>query len=298
MRWIRDIKPDSEISRLFKQALLVTLLGNALLAGVKSFVAYISGSSAIYADAINSVSDVLYSILLVLGLRLSQQPPDISHPQGHSRFEPFAALLVTISMTVAGVEAVRASVARFIQGGAAIELGWPVLAMAVSVTIKVFMFIFVRKIADRVSSPGLGAAAKDNLSDVITSLAAFLGILGSNIISPLLDPVAGIFVAFWIFKNVWITAKENLGYLTGAGADEDLRKKLLSTVQGIKGVEDVHHIITEYVGPRLVVEMHINIDGDITLNQAHTISDQAAEELEKLPEVDRAYVHVEPKGYN
>ena len=297
MRWIRDIKPDSEISRQFKMALSVTLLGNILLAGIKSFVAFQSGSSAIYADAINSASDVLYSILLVLGLWLSQRPPDISHPQGHSRFEPFAALIVTISMTVAGAEAVRASVARFIEGGAAIELGLPAAAMAVSVTIKVLMFLFVRKIADRVSSPGLGAAARDNLSDVVASLAAFLGILGSNFISPLLDPVAGIFVAGWIFKNVWITAKENLGYLTGAGADEGLREKLLSTVQAIKGVENVHHIIAEYEGPRLVVEMHINTDGGITLHQAHAISDQAAEALEKLPEVDRAYVHVEPNNH-
>lgn len=298
MRWIRDFKPDSETSRQFRKALLVTLFGNLLLAGIKGFVALQSGSSAIYADAINSASDVLYSILLVLGLWLSQQPPDISHPQGHSRFEPFAALIVTISMSIAGAEAVRASIVRFIGGGSAIDLGWPSVALAVSVGFKVLMYLFVRKIAFRVSSPGLSAAARDNLSDVFTSLGAFLGILGSRLISPLLDPLAGLFVAFWIFKNVWVTAHENLGYLTGAGANEVLREKLLSTVKLVKGVENVHHVITEYVGPRLVVEMHINIDGGNSLQYTHAISDQVAEELEKLPEVDRAYVHVEPNGHN
>ncbi len=297
MRLIRDFEPKSELSRQFRQALVITLVGNFLLAVVKSIAARMSGSSAIYADAINSISDVLYSILLVIGLWLSQQPPDISHPQGHSRFEPFAALIVTISMAAAGVEAVRSSIARFLEGGAPISLDWPSLALIFGIVIKVFMFTSVTKIGKKIASPGISAAARDNLSDVFTTLAAFIGILGSNFISPLLDPLAGLFVALWIFKNVWTTAKENMRYLTGGGANEDLRQKLVEAVQEIVGVENIHHIITDYAGPKLVVEMHINADGDISLNRSHAICDQATAALENLPEVDRAYVHVEPLGH-
>ncbi|HUV16619.1 MAG TPA: cation diffusion facilitator family transporter [Pelolinea sp.] len=297
MHWIRDFQPNSNVSRQFRQALIITLIGNLFLAGIKSGAAYLSGSTALYADAINSISDVLYSILLVIGLWLSQRPPDISHPQGHSRFEPFVALVVTASMTYAGFEALRASIERFISGGASIELGWALLALLISVILKALMYYFVRNIGRRLFSPGLKAAAKDNLSDVVTSITAFLGILGSNFINPLLDPVAGIIVALWIFRTVVFTARENLGYLTGAGADEELRTLLFDTVKSINGVEDIHHIITEYAGPKLIVEMHINVDGEKTLNQSHTICDQATEKLEKLPEVDRAYVHVEPLGH-
>ncbi|MDP2965041.1 MAG: cation diffusion facilitator family transporter [Pelolinea sp.] len=297
MRLIRDYEPHSELSRQFRHALVITLAGNVLLAIVKSIAARMSGSSAIYADAINSISDVLYSILLVIGLWLSQQPPDISHPQGHSRFEPFAALIVTISMAIAGAEAVRASIARFMEGGASISLGWPSLALILGIVIKALMFTSVSKIGKKIASPGISAAARDNLSDVFTTLAAFLGILGSNLISPLLDPLAGLFVGLWIFRSVWMTAKENMGYLTGAGADEAMRKKLVDTVQQIEGVENIHHIITDYAGPKLVVEMHINADGEISLNQSHALCDQATAALEKLPEVDRAYVHVEPIGH-
>jgi cation diffusion facilitator family transporter len=159
------------------------------------------------------------------------------------------------------------------------------------------MFVIVNRIGKKVNSPGLGAAARDNLGDVFTSLAAFFGILGSNYLNPLLDPLAGVFVALWIFRNVWTTAKENLNYLTGAGADDVLREKLINSVQQIKGVENIHHIVTEYTGPKLVVEMHINADGGLTLNQSHALCDLATEALEKLPEVDRAYVHVEPTGH-
>jgi cation diffusion facilitator family transporter len=201
-------------------------------------------------------------------------------------------------MTFAGYHALRTSVERFLTGGASIELSWAVLALIFSVLIKAMMYLVIRRAGRDLSSPGLMAAAKDNLSDVVTSLAAFFGILGSGLLSPLLDPGAGIVVALWIFRSVVFTARENLGYLTGAGADEKLRVKILETVQSIEGVENVHHIITEYAGPKLVVEMHINVNGEITLNHSHEISDKAIEELEKLPEVDRAYVHVEPIGYS
>jgi len=297
MRLIRDYEPKSELSRQFRHALVITLAGNVLLAIVKGIAARMSGSSAIYADAINSISDVLYSILLVIGLWLSQQPPDITHPQGHSRFEPFAALIVTISMAVAGAEAFRSSVARFMEGGSSIALDWPSLALIFGIVIKVFMFNSVSKIGKKIASPGISAAARDNLSDVFTTIAAFIGILGSNFLTPLLDPLAGLFVAIWIFKNVWTTAKENMRYLTGAGADEELRQKLVDAVQEIEGVENIHHIITDYAGPKLVVEMHINADGEISLNESHAICDKATIALETLPEVDRAYVHVEPIGH-
>lgn len=297
MRWIREPQPDDGTSRLFKRALILTLLGNISLALIKSAASYFSKSTAVYADAINSLSDVLYSFLLVIGLSLSQRPPDMSHPQGHSRFEPFAALLVTFSMGVAGVEALRASINRFLEGGSSITLDFAMVALLLSVFIKGLMFKLIHDIGDRLSSPSLNAAAKDNISDVITSLAALLGIIGSNTISPLTDPIAGALVAVWIFRSVWQTAKENLGYLTGAGADPELRQRIYDTVKNIQGVADVHHIITDYAGPKLVVEMHINADGNMTLNQAHAIVDQATEQLENMPEIDRAYIHVEPLGH-
>jgi len=120
--------------------MLITFFSNLVLAGLKLAAAYFSGSSAIYADAINSVSDVLYSILLIIGLWLSRRPPDISHPQGHSRFEPFAALIVTLSMAFAGYEALRASIQRFLEGGASIVFGLPAAALFLSITVKAFMF--------------------------------------------------------------------------------------------------------------------------------------------------------------
>src|SRR5512136_831182 len=127
MRWVRDYKPQPAVGKLYSRALWITVGGNVFLAALKAIAAYLSGSIALYADAANSISDVLYSLLMVLGLWMAQRPPDLSHPQGHSRYEPLVGLMVSFSMAFAGYEAGRASLERFLAGGIAIEPGLPTI---------------------------------------------------------------------------------------------------------------------------------------------------------------------------
>lgn len=297
MQWVRDYLPQPKTARLYRTALLITVCGNVLLAGSKGLVAYLSGSVALFADAANSISDVVYSLLMVLGLWMAQRPPDLSHPQGHGRFEPLVGLVVTASMTYAGFEAARASLERFASGGIAIEPGLPLLVLIFSAGIKTGMYFSIVSIARRVNSPTLKTTARDNISDVLTSMAALAGTVGSTLLSPLADPIAGIMVAGWIFRNAFIAGRENLGFLTGAGASEELRQQVVMRAKSIKGVRDVHFASVEYVGPKLVADLHINLDGDLSLERAHAISDQVIAAVEELPDVDRVYVHLEPLGW-
>ncbi|GAP22050.1 cation diffusion facilitator family transporter [Leptolinea tardivitalis] len=298
MQSIRTQKSKPGEQALYRTALIITLCGNTLLVAIKWAAAYFSGSVALLADTANSASDVLYSLMMVLGIWMSQRPPDSSHPQGHSRFEPLVGLMITFSMTFAGYAAVRASIERFLEGGKAIELGLPTFVLLLAAGIKAGMFVWIRNIANKLHSPTLATTATDNLSDVLTSTAAFVGIAGSDFIHPLADPVAGILVALWIFRAAFMAARDNLGFLTGAGAPEELRQNLVAAAESVPGVMHVHHAITEYSGPRLVVDMHINVDGNMPLNQVHEICDQVIERLEEFPEVDRAYVHIEPEGWD
>jgi cation diffusion facilitator family transporter len=109
-----------------------------------------------------------------------------------------------------------------------------------------------------------------------------------------MDPIAGVLVALWIFKSAFEAGKENFAFLTGAGASDELREEIIEVVKNVEGVEAVHHMMSDYVGPKLVVDVHINLPGDKTLDEVHAISDRVIETLEEMPEVDRAYVHVEP----
>ncbi|OQA23206.1 MAG: Ferrous-iron efflux pump FieF [Chloroflexi bacterium ADurb.Bin360] len=294
MQWVRDITPDAARQHLYRRAILITLIGNLTLAVGKGIAAYYSDSVALYADAVNSASDVLYSLLMILGLWMAMQPPDLSHPQGHSRFEPLVGLAVAIAMTYAGYEAGRAAIERFLSGGSPVEPGLPTLVLLLSGALKAGMYFMMRRIALSVASPALAATARDNLSDVITSGAAFLGVYGSRFLHPLLDPVAGALVALWIFRAAVEAAHENLKYLTGAGASPELREEIAAVAGKVPGVLRVHQVITEYVGPQLVADLHINVDGHISLDAAHHIADTVQAAVEAVHEVDRAYIHVEP----
>jgi len=297
MRLVRDYHPQQNQNKRYRNAILITLGGNILLAASKGIVAAISGSAAIYADAANSISDVVYSLLMVAGLWVAIQPPDLSHPQGHSRFEPLVGLIVTFSMAFAGFEAAKNAYLRYTAGGESVELGLPMLVLIVSALCKTGMFLSIRKIAQKLYSPTLSTAAKDNLSDVLTSLAAFVGVLASNWIHPLADPIAGFLVALWIFRQAFLAGRDNLGFLTGKSAKPEEVQAFIQAAEEIPGVIKVHHIMSDYVGPRLVLDLHINVEGQKTLNEVHEISDRVINRLQEFPEVDRVYVHVEPDDW-
>ena len=298
MQWVRNYNANPEQNRSYRVALFLTLGGNLVLAVAKGIVAWLSGSAAVYADAANSVSDVIYSVLMVLGLWMALRPPDLSHPQGHSRYEPLVGLVVTASMAFAGFEAARNAVDRYTQNALdPITLDLPVIILLASALIKFFMYLSISRISRRILSPTLATTARDNLSDVLASLAAFLGVLGSNLIHPLADPIAGFIVALWIFRNAFLAGRENLSFLTGRGASMDEVKAFIDAAEEVPGVLKVHHIMTEYAGPRLVIDLHINVDGQTTLQVSHEISDEVIHKLESFPNVDRVYVHVEPHDW-
>ena len=297
MQWVRKQSINVEQNKLYRKAMVITLAGNVLLAFIKALVAYFTGSVALYADAANSISDVIYSIMMAWGLWVSQQPADHNHPQGHLRFEPIVGMLVTLSMTFAGIEAARAAFTRLATGGLAISPGLPTLVLLVSAFVKLLMYFYIRTIAQSVNSPALRSASRDNLADVATSVTAFLGAGLSSFIHPLLDPIGGILVSAWIFKNAYDAGRENFAYLTGAGTSKEQCEHFVAIARAVKGVDDVHHLMTEFVGPKLVLDMHVNVDGNLTLNESHAIADNVIDALENLPDVDRAYVHVEPHGW-
>jgi len=237
---------------------------------------------------------MLYSLLMAVGLYLAQQPADEGHPQGHSRFEPLVGVFIATMMAAAGFVALCESVLRFLSGATAIEPGWPTAVLVGGMLLKVGMYRLVERIGRLAHSPAIRASARDNLADVLTSAAALLGVLGSRFINPLFDPAAGVIVSLWIFRAAWGILYENLGYLTGRGAPPELVAQIVTAATVVPGVLGVHQVIADHVGPQVRVDIHIDVDGEMTLYQAHTIADRVQAQVEALPAVDLAFIHVEP----
>ncbi|MBD3375133.1 cation diffusion facilitator family transporter [candidate division KSB1 bacterium] len=295
---IRTDAPDPARQALYRRAIYIAIGGNAILAIAKGLLAWLSGSSAVFSDAANSFSDMLYSLLMGLGLYLSQQPPDESHPQGHSRFEPLVSLFIALAMLSAGATALWQSIQRFLSDARPIDPFWPTIVLLLSALAKVVMYVLVKKIGEKSNSPAIRASARDNLADILTSLAALVGVLGSRFLWPALDPVAGVLVALWIFRATWEIMGENLGYLTGRGAPKELTQQIASIASDVPGVINAHRVVADYVGPQLRVDMHIDVNPQITLEYAHEIAEDVRERIEQMIEVDLVFVHVEPAHKN
>jgi len=294
IRSVRSEKSDPEKRVTYRNAVLVALSGNFLLALTKGVLAWLTGSSAIFSDAANSISDTFYSLLMGFGLYLSQRPADHSHPQGHSRFEPFVSLVIATAMGFAGITAIWESFQRFIEGASTISPGLPTVVLTGAVLLKVVMFRIVWRLGRRVNSPAIKASARDNLADVLTSTTALGGVWGSKLIHPYFDPSLGIVIGLWIIRAAGKTAVENLGYLAGRGASPELISKIKTIASQIPEIKNVHRIIADYVGPRVRVDMNIEVDGDVPLKDVHAIVELLKGKVENLPDVDLVFIHVEP----
>lgn len=285
---------DPAIQRLYSRASVIAIVGNVGLLAAKGWVARISGSSAIYADAANSASDVVYSLLAVVGLWLALRPPDANHPHGHRRIEPLVSLLIGAMMTLAAVEAARTGITTWVQGAVPILSLWALLVPVATVALKGAMFLAVRSLARRAHSSVLAAAAQDNLADVVSSALALVGVGLSRLVAPVADPLAALVVSLWILRAAWSVLSESWQQLTGGAPTAELSAAIIHAVLAVPGVLDADRVIVDHVGPEVRADIHIKMAGATTVNESHRVSHRVREAVEALPGVDHAFIHVEP----
>lgn len=279
--------------RLYVQASVATILGNLGLLLAKGLAVHISRSSAIYADAANSASDVAYSLFMGLGLWLSLRPADASHPHGHRRIEPLVGMLIGGTMGLAGVQALRTGINTWREGTRTVLSTWPVVILVGAGLIKWVMYLAVRRIAQKVASSALHASARDNLSDVVASGMALAGAVGSRYLFAA-DPLAALLVSLWILRGAWGVLWESLRQLTGGAPSPELAQAVINEAHGVPGVLNVHRVILHYAGPEVNVDIHVQTDGHLSLYETHGVSHAVREAVEALGQIDHVYVHVEP----
>jgi cation diffusion facilitator family transporter len=294
IRYVRPNKVDSVRLRLYRRAIWIAVLGNGTLVLAKGAAAWLSGSTALLATAVDSASDLVYTLFMAWGLWRSQQPADESHPQGHTRIEPVVSVVIALMMGLAGLEVVRRAIDGLRGQPATFAWGLPAAVLTGSALVKVIMYLSVRRLGKEARSPAIMASAKDNLADVFSAGTALVGVLAASWVHPLADPLAGLAVSVWIFRNALGILVENLGYLTGRAAEPELVERIYAAASHVDGVEGVHRVIADYVGPQVRAELHVNVDGEISFQEAHRISNAVRDAVEVLDEVDLAFVHLEP----
>jgi cation diffusion facilitator family transporter len=275
---------------------IIILAANGALALAKAGVFVESGSLAVGSEAVNSFTDTAYSLIIVGGLYLTTKPPDFEHPHGHERIEPFVSLFVALGIFAAGAIVLWRATSSLWTGDIAVARGPPaVIVLGLSAGVKYSLYRYCLQAAVERRSPALRATALDNRNDIFASGAALLGVVGAAAGYPILDPLAAVVVALFVLYTGVEVVRDNVDYLVGAAPPDDLRTEILERALGHPEVQGAHDVVAHYVGPEIDVSLHIEVEGNQTLLEAHDIETEIIESIGAIPEIDDVFVHVDPK---
>ncbi len=269
------------------------------------FVAGIVGhSAAMVADAVHSLSDFVTDIIVLVFVRISGKPTDKSHEYGHGKYETLATTLIGLALLIVAVGIVYSALTKIIawaQGGTLEAPGMLALwAALLSIILKEAVFHYSMVQARKLKSQAVEANAWHHRSDALSSIGTAIGIGGAIFLGErwtVLDPMAGIIVGLFIIKVAIDLLRNGIGDLMEHSLPDEVESEILQLAGSIPGVTEPHDLHTRRIGNHYAIELHILMDDDISLREAHNKSEEVENILrEHYGKETHISVHVEPKS--
>jgi cation diffusion facilitator family transporter len=279
--------------KLGERGAIISILAYLCLSALKLMIGYTANSEALKADGLNNATDIVASIAVLIGLRLSQKPADQDHPYGHWKAETVASLVASFIMMAVGLQVLYGAVMSVFEGkqeSPDLLSAWTGIFCA---AIMYFVYRYNKKLGEKIKSQAVIAAAKDNLSDALVSIGIAIGIIGSQFSLPWLDPLAAVVVGFLICKTAWDIFREASHHLTD-GFDEQEIQAFKETTLSLYGVKGVKEIKARNYGNNTVVDIVILVNSNLDIRDAHDISTKVENILMNKHDVYNVHVHVEP----
>ncbi|MFP3126603.1 cation diffusion facilitator family transporter [Ectobacillus funiculus] len=279
--------------KMGERGAVISIIAYICLSALKLFIGYTFHSEALKADGLNNTTDIIASLAVLIGLKLSQKPADEDHPYGHRKAETVASMVASFIMIAVGIQVLYEAITSvFSERNESPDLisAWTGLFSA---TIMYFIYRYNRNLARKINSQSVMAAAKDNLSDAWVSIGTAIGIIGSQFDLPWLDPLTAVIVGGLICKTGWDIFREASLHLTD-GFDQKEIELYTETVKNVFGVKGVKNIRARNYGNHTVVDVVILVNSNLDIRNAHDISTQVENVLSQKHDVYDAHVHVEP----
>lgn len=283
----------------------VTLVGSVanLLLLIFKFVAGIVGhSAAMLADAVHSLSDFVTDIIVLVFVRISSKPEDEGHDYGHGKYETLATAIIGIILVLVGFgifwNGVQ-SIWSFLQGESLSEPGMLALVAAVvSIVVKELLYQYTVLRGKSLNSQAVVANAWHHRSDALSSIGTAVGIGGAILLGPawrVLDPIAAVVVSGFIMKVAVQLLIPCLDELLEKSLPAEVENKIVETILSFPGVSSPHHLRTRRIGSNYAIEVHVRMDGRISLEEAHHTATQIELKLKELfGKKTHVGIHVEP----
>ncbi|MBW4508642.1 MAG: cation diffusion facilitator family transporter [Scytonematopsis contorta HA4267-MV1] len=281
---------------IVRKVLIITLLLNLFVMGLKAVVGYWTGSLSLIADALHSVTDSANNVLGLIASRFSSPYPDREHPYGHLKFEAVGALGISAFLGIACFEILQGAIERIINGGNPVRISAPELWLLLIVLgVNIFVAFYERGVGKRVGSAILIADSQHTMSDIWVTISVIAGLIGVFLGYQWLDVVLSFPVALMVFWSGWSVLKENLPWLVDQMAIAP--EIIYEIVMEVPGVINCHDIASRgVVGRQMFIEMHL-IVGATEVDRAHEITEAVEAKLEERFSPVRILIHVEPSSY-
>ncbi|MEJ2613341.1 MAG: cation diffusion facilitator family transporter, partial [Ignavibacteriaceae bacterium] len=261
---------------------------------IKGIVGIYSNSIAVISDAINSLNDIIASAAILYGVKISLKNPDEEHQFGHNAAQPIAVFLIALFAGIVGIEVIKASIERILHPYITHVTPEVYVVLVITIIIKLILMQYQSRIGKKYKSPGLKASAVDSMNDVLASSLSIIGVIGVQLGLRYIDGISGILIALFIFRSGYKIAKENIDYLMGKAASEDVIIEIANKALRVKGVEGINELKSHYVGNKFHVEIHIDVHKDVSTEDSHDIGVKVREEILHLPDINKVFVHIDP----
>jgi cation diffusion facilitator family transporter len=275
----------------------LTVLGavvNLILFAVKGTVGLLGGSAVLVADALHSLSDLATDVVTLFSLRVASKPPDEDHPYGHGRYETLGTAVLGVILLGAAVGIAWDASSRF--GQSVVPAGITLWVAGLSIAVKEVLFQITVRGGRRHDSPLVMANAWHHRSDALSSVAALAGIAGARMGFPILDPASAVVVAAMIAKMALSLLVGTIREVTDTALKREMLRDLGAGIRRLPGVVNLHELRARRMGPRILVDLHVQVDPSTTVSDGHQVAERVRQfvfgEHEGVSEV---LVHIDPE---
>lgn len=273
---------------------VVGIICNMLLFILKITTGLLINSIAVISDAFNNLSDLGSSLITILGVKLSNRPPDREHPHGHGRYEYISSLVVSFIIFAVGLELLRSSFGKIIKPEEVTFSTISILVLTASVIVKLWMFSYNRYIGKKINSGINKATAHDSLSDAIATTAVVAGTLLGRVVRFPFDGIMGVIISALIMYTGFGIAKDSVDLLLGSSPDPELTDSITSYVLKGKNIKGVHDLKVHDYGPgRISASIHAEVSEGANIVGIHSEIDEIEQKIKNELGVD-IVIHMDP----
>ncbi|KNY29194.1 cation diffusion facilitator family transporter [Pseudobacteroides cellulosolvens] len=271
----------------------ISIFAYIILSVFKLITGYLSESEALTADGLNNSTDIIASLAVLIGLKISRKPADENHHYGHWRAETVSSLIASLIMIGVGLNVLYNAIRSIINFKAPTPDITAAIVGIICAGAIYLVYLYNKKIALSIKSSALMAAAKDNLSDAWVSVGTSIGIIASQFGLAWIDPAAAIVVGILICKTGWDIFREAAHNLTD-GFDKKSLDNIFKIVCQVPGVLNVKNVRGRVYGNNIMVDVSIIVDASLNISQGHKITEDIESHLKSKFDVIDAVVHIEP----